>query len=135
MSASIENRAAIIRDDVHWLGPPTDRATIYRYSMVASRWEALRLLRRRGESTAADDQRFWELTTLLRTLTEKIGLETATEDHRGPDAIPGVTGFDGFLPLDYSHLIAGETWQTAAQDTLSKDCHGKDLQLWAFFAA
>ncbi len=78
MSASIENRAAIIRDDVHRLGPPTDPATLYRYSMVAARWEALCLLRHRGESTPADDQRFWELSDLLRTLTPKIGLEAAT---------------------------------------------------------
>jgi hypothetical protein len=66
-----------------------------------------------GESTPADDARFRELSGVLRGLTEKLGLETATEEWHGPDAIPGLTSWSGHLPLELGDLI-GETWQESA---------------------
>jgi hypothetical protein len=115
MNASMENRASIIRDGVTRMVPAIDPATRYRYSVLAARWERLRVLIHSGGSTPADDTRFRDLTVILRALSEKHGIPTATEDHAGPDAIVGVTGYDGFLPGDSSYLLSGETWQTAAE--------------------
>ena len=50
-------------------------------------------------------------------MTQRFGgfcAGTATEEHRGPDAIVGITDWGGYLPLDLAGLI-GQTWQEAAQ--------------------
>jgi len=111
MPAALDVRAMVIREYVTRLAPPVDPATRYRYSVVAARWEALRLLIHRGQSVPTDDRRFEDLSAVLRALTAKIGLLTGT----GPDAVAGITSAAGFLPLDLSELIAGETWQSAAE--------------------
>lgn len=113
-TASIANRASVIRQDIHRL-TDADRSLIYRYSMTATRWEALRLLIDQGKSTPADDRRFSELSAILWDLTERLGLEVATEERCAPDAVVGITvPWGGFIPGDCSYLISGETWQTAA---------------------
>jgi hypothetical protein len=114
VSESVKNRASVIREYLERVGPPTEPALRYRYSVIAARWERLRLQRDRGQSTPADDRRFWELSSVLRTLTEKIGLD-ALDETTDPEAIPGITSWGGFLPLDLGYLIAGETWQSAAE--------------------
>ena len=73
------------------------------------------MLAYRGQSTPDDDNRLRQLTPLVRALTEQLGLEEiATEEHRGPDAVVGITDWCGHLPTDLGCLI-GETWQEAAE--------------------
>lgn len=79
MIARIRNRAAIIRQDIERAGCSTDRALIYRYSVCAARWEALRLKTDRGLAAPADDRRYHDLSAVLRVLSEKLNLETATD--------------------------------------------------------
>jgi hypothetical protein len=99
---SIKDRTASIRDyldrqdDLH-----ADRATIYRYSITAAQWEAMRLLIDKGRGSPADDRRFTDLGGVLKALSRQIGL--------GDD----LTGWRGFLPRDPQRLICG-TWQEAA---------------------
>jgi hypothetical protein len=103
MRGSIKNRAACIRwylDRQDELS--ADPATIYRYSVAAAQWEAVRLLIDRGKGTAADDRRFADLSRVLQTLSEQVGLDGAL-------TMPG-----GFLPRDPSYLIEA-TWQEAAE--------------------
>lgn len=116
MSASIANRAAAIR---HYLFD-AEPALARRYSLVAARWEALRLAMDRGKTTPADDARFRDLSDVLRALTAKLGLATGTGANRsssnnlGPEAIAGITDRAGFLPRDPQRIVQAETWQTAA---------------------
>jgi hypothetical protein len=105
----------VIRQDLERAELAIDPSLAYRYSVVAARWEELRLAIDRGNITPGDDRRFHELGIVLRTLTEKIGLPTCRADHHGPEGIPGLTGDDGFPPMDFSYLLTGETWQTAAE--------------------
>jgi hypothetical protein len=103
MRESIKERAAAIRsyldrqDDL-----AADPATIYRYSVTASQWEALRLLIDKGRGTAADDRRFSDLSGVLSALTRQIGLGDS------------LTSWKGMLPRDPQRLIC-ETWQEAAK--------------------
>ena len=103
MRESIKSRAACIRqyldnqDDLS-----ADAAAIYRYSVTAAQWEAVRLLIDKGKGTAADDRRFAELSDVLKTLSERVGLGGA------------LTMPSGFLPRDSSRLI-NKTWQEAAE--------------------
>lgn len=103
MRESIKNRASSIR---HYLDKQddlsADAATIYKYSITAAQWEAVRLLIDKGRGTPADDTRFAELDRVLKALTKQIGL--------GDD----ITAWKGFLPRDPSRLICG-TWQQAAE--------------------
>ena len=115
MSESLNSRACSIRDYLGKLDLPRDPALIFKYSSIASRWEAVRLLIDRGNATPADDRRFLDLTRVLRALTEKIGLDACTEQSRGPDDIPGLTRYRGFLPCDPQRLLYGVDWQTAAE--------------------
>jgi hypothetical protein len=48
------------------------------------------------------------LSDLLLMLTAKLGLETASEDHRGPDAIPDLTFYTGHSPSELGDLL-GQT--------------------------
>jgi hypothetical protein len=99
MSAAKSNRAAAIR---HYLdGMGADPTTARRYSLVAARWEALRLAIDRGHTTPGTDDRFRELTPILKALTVELGL--------GPE----VTGWKGFLSGDPERIIC-DTWQEAA---------------------
>jgi hypothetical protein len=103
MRESVKNRAAAIRDyldrqdDLH-----ADAATIYKYSVTAAQWDAMRLLIDRGKATSADDKRLAELGNLLKKLSEQIGLGGALTDP------------NGFLPRDPSRIIE-KTWQDAAE--------------------
>ena len=103
MRESIQNRAAAIRqyldnqDDL-----AADAASIHRYSVTAAQWEAMRLLIDKGKGTAADDRRFAELSDVLKTLSERVGLGGAL-------TMPG-----GYFPRDPSRLI-DKTWQEAAE--------------------
>jgi hypothetical protein len=103
MRESIKNRAAAVRQYLHRQDDlSADAATIYRYSVTAAQWEAVRLLIDRGKGTPADDTRFAELGRVLKALTKQIGL--------GDD----ITSWKGFLPRDPSRLI-DKTWQEAAE--------------------
>jgi hypothetical protein len=123
MSEAVKNRAAAIRDYLGKIEPAIDPALIYRYSVTAAWWEALRVLIDRGDVTPANDRRFTDLGGVLRSLTEKVGLETWTDD-RGAEGrrvksfhsagIPGLTSPAGYLPHDPSRIVA-ETWQEAAE--------------------
>lgn len=74
MNQSVKNRAAAIRHYLDYSDHVTaDPATIYRYSITAAQWEAVRLLIDRGKATPADDKRFAELSHVLRALSEQMG--------------------------------------------------------------
>ena len=113
-TASVTNRASVIREYLSRL-TSADATLIFRYAACASRWEALRLLADQGCSTPGDDAKFRELSEILKGLTAKLPLESdlATADRCGPDGIPGLTAYDGNLPLDLGGLI-GQTWQESA---------------------
>ena len=103
MRESIRNRAAAIRDYMDKQDDlAADAASIHRYSVTAAQWEAVRLLVDRGKGTAADDRRFVELSDVLKTLSERVGLGGAL-------TMPG-----GYLPRDPGRLIC-KTWQEAAE--------------------
>lgn len=103
MRESIKSRAAAIR---HYLARQddlsADAATIYKYSVTAAQWEAVRLLIDRGKGTPADDTRFAELSRVLQALAEEVGLGGELTMH------------GGFLPRDPSRLIE-KTWHEAAE--------------------
>jgi hypothetical protein len=114
VNAAIDNRASVIREYIARIMPPVDPTDLFRYSVLAARWEFLRLLAHNGGSTPDDDRRFRELTPLLAALTARIDLpDVATEDHSGPDAVPDITTYAGHLPLDIGELM-GETWHESA---------------------
>lgn len=114
--AKTANLSAMIAEYLtRLLDPPADPGLIRRYSLVAARFQALRLLIDEGKSTPADYLRFRELGDLMRTLTVKLDLpDVATVDSAGPDAVVGVTDAAGFLPLDFGYLI-GQSWQESAR--------------------
>jgi len=97
---SLKRRAAAIRYYLRKIEPPIAPGMMYRYSVTAARWEAVRLLIDRGSST-------------LRALTKKIGLGTEPVGSRDPHAVPNVTAHGGFLPHDPGRIIC-DTWQEAA---------------------
>jgi hypothetical protein len=113
-TASVTNRAAVIKEYLSRL-TSSDAALIFRYATVAARWEALRLMAHQGRSTPGDDAKFRELSDLMRRLTAKLPLESdlATEGHCGPDGIPGLTAWDGNLPLELGGLLR-QSWQESA---------------------
>lgn len=114
MIESIRNRAGILRLDIERASCSVDRALIYRWSVCAARWEALRLKIDQGLAAPADDRRYADLTAVLRVISAKLGLETATDDNRAEDSVVGVTvSWGGFLPGDCSHLL-GDSWQESA---------------------
>jgi hypothetical protein len=100
---SIKNRAGAIReyvdkqDDVH-----ADAATIYRYSVAAAQWEAMRLLIDSGKGTVTDDRRFSDLSDVLLKLTRQIGLGHS------------IVGWNGFLPRDPGRII-NTSWLESAR--------------------
>ena len=97
------NRAAAIRDYLDKADDLcTDPSTLYRFSVTAAQWEAVRLLIDSGRGTPADDRRLADLTTVLRALGERIGLGGELTDDRG------------FLVYDPSRIIL-DTWQEAAE--------------------
>jgi hypothetical protein len=104
----IANRAACIR---HYLSD-ADPAIARRYSLIAARWEQLRLAVDKGRTTPADDARYVELSGLMRALTARLGLP-ACKVGTG-EAIPGITNGQGFLPNDPCRIIHG-SWQEAAE--------------------
>jgi hypothetical protein len=73
---------------------------LYRYSLIAARWEAVRLLIDKGKGTSADDRRFAELSHLYRAASEQIGF--------------GAELPSDFLPNDPSRVLV-DTWQQAAE--------------------
>lgn len=89
-----------------------DPKTVHRYSIVAARWEGLRLLIDAGDGTAADDARFRELTTILKVVTAQLALSTCAEQNH-PDDVPGITDWKGFLPGDPERILASD-WREAA---------------------
>jgi hypothetical protein len=103
MRESIKNRAAAVRD---YLDRQDDlsatAATMYRYSVTAAQWEAMRLLIDKGKGTLADDHRFADLGDALRALSNQVGLGSELTDSRG------------FLRRDPSRIIC-QTWQEAAE--------------------
>jgi hypothetical protein len=78
-------------------------ATIYKYSITAAQWAAVRLLIDKGKGTPADDKRFAELTRVLQALSREVGL--------GPD----LTDARGFLMRDPCRILCG-SWQQAAEN-------------------
>lgn len=113
MNQSLTNRSAAIRDYLGKLDPPIDRTLVVNYSRTAARWEAYRLLIDRGQGTPADEQRFRELSDILRDLTERIGLLTCTEENKLAGGLPGLTDWNGFLPRSPSRIVCS-SWQEAA---------------------
>ncbi len=100
MSAdSVSNRAAAIRQYLARMD--ADPATARRYSVVAARWEALRLAMERGRTTPGDDKRFLELSHILGGIGAKLGFTELTDAN-------------GFLPGDCQRLMC-RTWQEAAE--------------------
>lgn len=99
MSASTANRAAAIRDYLARMdkGPAMAR----RYSVVAARWEELRLAMDKGKTTPADDARFLDLSHTLKAIGSKLGFADLTDA-------------DGFLPGDPARIICS-AWQEAAE--------------------
>ena len=87
----------------------------HRYSVVAARWDELRLLAHLGKSTPDDDYRLRELTPILRALTAELAIENvaAEGENYGPDAVRGITDWCGHLPVDLSCLL-DETWHESA---------------------
>jgi len=55
------------------------------------------------------------LSGVLKGLTAKLPVEAdlATVGHCGPNGIPGLTAWDGCLPLDLGGLL-GQSWQESA---------------------
>jgi hypothetical protein len=102
MIESLRNRAAAIRDYLDKRDLSIDPTMLYRYSVTAAQWEAVRLFIDRGNVTPADDRRFADLTNVLRALSEQIGLGGELTDSRG------------FLIGDPSRIIC-DTWQEAAE--------------------
>ena len=110
MNESLKNRTAAIRD---YLGKmDLDPALSYSYAATAARWEAIRLLIHRRKNTLTDDYRYRELSTLLRSLTAKLGLPACVEG--GWDAVPGITDGKGFLPKDCCRFLCKD-WKEAAE--------------------
>jgi len=98
---SIKSRAACIRDYLDRQDDlAADALTIYRYSLVAAQWEAMRLLIDSGNGTPADDRRLADLGNALKMLSRQVGLG---------DELP-----TGFLPRDPSRIICDD-WQEAAR--------------------
>jgi hypothetical protein len=75
--------------------------TLYKFSVTAAQWEAVRLLIDKGKGTPADDRRFADLTNVLRALSKEIGLGEDLTDSRG------------FLVRDPSRIICDD-WRQAA---------------------
>ncbi len=102
MRESLSDRAAAIRDHLDKQDDlSADPATLYKYSITAAQWEAVRLLIDNGKGTPADDKRLAELTNALRAFSEQIGLGSQLTDSRG------------FLVSDPSRIIC-DSWQEAA---------------------
>jgi hypothetical protein len=115
MRESLGNRAAAVRDYLDKQDDlSADPATLYKYSITAAQWEAVRLLIDKGKGTPADDRRFADLSGVLRALTQQIGLGTCTDKDKGEHGIPGLTWPGGWLPRDASRIIDA-TWQQAAE--------------------
>ncbi|ORB70859.1 hypothetical protein BST44_22785 [Mycobacterium scrofulaceum] len=111
MSAAVAHRAAAIR---HYLaGLSADPVDARRYSLAASRWEALRRAMLRGDTTPGDSDRYHELSSVLRALTRKLGLPAVSVG--SGDAIPGLTDARGFLPGDPERIFC-DSWREAARD-------------------
>jgi hypothetical protein len=102
MRASIKNRAAAIRHYLNNRDLSIEPVMLYKFSIVAAQWEAVRLLIEKGKGIPADDRRFTDLTHVLQALSKQIGLGEELTDSRG------------FLIGDPSRIIA-ETWVQAAE--------------------
>jgi hypothetical protein len=103
MKPSLSSRAAAIRDYLDKQNDlSADPMKLYKYSLAAAPWESVRLLIDSGRGTPADDQRFADLTDVLETLSEQVGLGGDLTDSRG------------FLVRDPSRIIC-DTWQEAAE--------------------
>jgi hypothetical protein len=67
MKPSISSRAARIRDYLDKQNDlSADPMTLYKYSLAAAQWDSVRLLIDSGRGTPVDDQRFADLTNVLR---------------------------------------------------------------------
>ena len=75
---------------------------LYKYSLAAAQWNAVRLLIDKGTGALADDRRFADLTNVLETLSEQVGLGRDLTDSRG------------FLVRDPQRMICA-SWQEAAE--------------------
>lgn len=103
MRETVKNRAAAIRDYLDRQDDlAADAATLYRYSVTAAQWEAMRLLIDSGKGAPADDRRFGDLTSVLKVLGKQAGL--------GEE----IVAWRGFLPRDPQRIIF-ETWREAAE--------------------
>jgi hypothetical protein len=103
MKRSLSSRAVSIRDYLDKENDlSADHLTLYKYSITAAQWESVRLLIDSGRGTPADDQRFADLTTILKALSEQVGLGRDLTDSRG------------FLMRDPSRIVF-DTWQEAVE--------------------
>jgi hypothetical protein len=100
MNHSVKRRAAAIRHALDTSEVKADPTTIYRYSITAAQWEAVRLLIDRGKGTPAHDTRFSELSLVIRALLEQIGFGSELPT--------------GFLPNDPERILCS-SWQEAAE--------------------
>ena len=85
--------------------PPVSMSRLARYSVIAARWEGMRLRLARSVPTPAEDERFSTLTGVLRSLSAGLGLSTCTADNANADGIPGVTDRNGWLPGDPARIV------------------------------
>lgn len=92
----VAERASAIR---HYLREYADQTTVKRFSVIAARWEQLRLAQVEGKTTPGDDATLRELTSLLHVATHKLSLCTAR---------------NGFLPGDPQAIISN-SWLDCAR--------------------
>jgi hypothetical protein len=116
MSTALVNRAAAIRQALDGMG--RDPIIANRYSVVAARWEELRLAMYQRRTTPGDDDRFRDLSRVLKALTDELWPReqpvepTAECLAEFPDYVPGITSAQGFLPGP--DRIICKSWQDAA---------------------
>jgi hypothetical protein len=104
MKRSLSSRAAGIRDYLDKQNDlSADPMTLYKYSLAAAQWTAVRLMIDEGTGTLADEHRFADLTNVLKALSEQVGLGRDLTDSRG------------FLVRDPARIVCG-TWQEAAAE-------------------
>jgi hypothetical protein len=99
MSDAIAERASAIR---HYLRDHADQPLVRKYSLLAARFEQMRLAMRDGRTAPADDVRFREVTEMLKALTKRLGLGES------------VTGWLDFLPGDPQRIL-GDSWVECAR--------------------
>ncbi len=91
-------------------GRPAEVLAVYQYAALAADWERLRLrVRHNPLPVLPDDERFSALSVTLQRLSAELGLKTCTITTASADGVPGITGWQGFLPNDPGYLYS-DTW-------------------------